>query len=79
MLPAILMAVHETRLFLAHAEERRRAGLPAECGWHPWLYRCIGDTLLGLDWPFAAALVWVLLGVLGALAEALTLGAPVPA
>lgn len=79
VLPAVAMAVHETRLFLAHAEERRRAGLPPERGWHPWLYRRLGDALLGLDWPFAAALAWVLLGVLGALAEALSLGVPPPA
>lgn len=78
-LPAVLMAAHESRLFLAHAAERRRAGLPPERGWHPWLYRRLADALLGLDWPFAAVLGWVLLGVLGALAEAVALGAVPPA
>ncbi|KAL4421305.1 hypothetical protein ABPG75_010596 [Micractinium tetrahymenae] len=78
VLPAVVMAVHEIRLFLAHAAERRRAGLPPERGWHPWLYRKIGDTLLGLDWLFVAVLAWVLLGVLGSLAEALSLGTPAP-
>lgn len=69
--PTAVQAGIEARLWMWHAEERRRAGLPPERGWQAAFYSRISSLLDGLDWPYLAVLGWVALGVLYELAMAI--------
>ena len=65
LLPALVQAAAEARLYAEHSEERRREGLPPEKGWQARLHgELVGlAEALHLAWPQAVVMLWVALGV----------------
>lgn len=69
--PLLAAAVLETKLWLRHAEQRARRGLPPERGFQPRLYLAVKHWLLDLDWPHAVLLAWMFASTLHMVAAAL--------
>lgn len=63
LLPALIQAAAETRLYRQHCTERRRAGLPRERGWQARVHDELAELAHALDWPQAVVLLWVCLGI----------------
>lgn len=66
LLPAIVHAMLETRLFTQHQQQRRRAGLAGESGWQATqaaVYRSLAGLLEVLAWPQAMLALGVLLSI----------------
>ncbi|PRW45353.1 hypothetical protein C2E21_6101 [Chlorella sorokiniana] len=63
LLPALIQAAAETRLYVVHCAERRRAGLPRECGWQARVHDELAELAQELSWPQIAVLLWVVLGI----------------
>lgn len=63
LLPALVQAAAETRLYVQHCAERRRAGLPRERGWQARVHDELADLAQGLSWPQVAVMLWVALGI----------------
>ena len=63
LLPALVQAAAETRLYVQHSAERRRLGLPRERGWQARVHDELAELAQALSWPQAAIMLWVTLGV----------------
>lgn len=46
-MPLLVQAVSEARLFQLHQLQRRRGGMPLECGWHVAAYDAIWRATAG--------------------------------
>lgn len=64
VLPALVQAAAEARLFREHQHQRQRLGLALEKGWQLRLYSAIDGLREAVDGPAAVLALWVLLGIL---------------
>jgi len=70
--PALAQAMIEARLFAVHQQQRQRAQLAREQGWHAGLYAVVLRLLGTMDSLTTAAFLWALHGLLFDLARVLT-------
>lgn len=63
LLPALVHATLEVRLFARHQQQRRRTSLAAEAGWQAAVYESLAGLLDVLAWPQAVLAVGVLLSI----------------